>query len=172
MNNAHCNKEWPSPAITGIQQKRVKPDPDSHHAGASLSFLLVWEMLHTPHLLFLWLISEWKKVSKVLYLGKPKWEISVKATLTPYCYLEGSFDSLTPLPDCHVLPADSREVCSRSRGLTSQSSLRILPSSQLKLLSRKNKIMIKSSSVASHQALMGKFVWARAKWRTASKTLN
>ena len=121
MNNAHCNKEWPSPAITGIQQKRVKPDPDSHHAGASLSFLLVWEMLHTSHLLFLWLISEWKKVSKVLYLGKPKREISVKATLTPDCYLEGSFDSLTPLPDCHFLPADSREVCSRSRGLTSQS---------------------------------------------------
>lgn len=37
----------------GIQQKRVKPDPDSHHAGASLSFLLIWEMLHTSHLLFL-----------------------------------------------------------------------------------------------------------------------
>ena len=139
-NNVRCNKEWPLSATTAYPAEDGQARP-----WACLSLLLVWEMLHASHLLSLWLISEWKNGSKVFKLVKPKQETPVKAKLTVGPYLEGSFDSLTPSLIAHLLPANSREVCSRPGGLTSLPTLRILPSSQLKTVLQKNKIMMEAA---------------------------
>lgn len=160
----------------GLQQKRIKPDPSIHHQGARLSLLPGRRTFHASYFLSLWLISGWENCRKVFKTVKPKREAPVQAKWAAGPYLEGSGRRFGLTHPCRWSPTSSQQIAEKPVPGLDVWPLgplwESLPSSQLKTVLQKNKIMIKGSSVASHWALMGKFVWTGATWRTASKTLN